>query len=53
MTPSRARVIFGEPIDLSDIERDSAGDKQVQAEVSERFKRAFLALQVSAFSSEE
>jgi 1-acyl-sn-glycerol-3-phosphate acyltransferase len=53
VTPSRARVIFGEPIDLSDIHRDRAGDKKVQAEVSERFKRAFLALQARAFSSEE
>ena len=53
VTPSRAHVIFGEPIDLSDIHRDRAGDKKVQAEVSERFKRAFLALQARAFSCEE
>lgn len=53
VTPSRAHVIFGEPIDLSDIHRDGAGDKKVQAEVSERFKRAFLALQARAFSCEE
>jgi 1-acyl-sn-glycerol-3-phosphate acyltransferase len=53
VTPSRARVIFGELIDLSDIHRDRAGDKQVQAEVSERFKQAFLALQARAFSYEE
>jgi 1-acyl-sn-glycerol-3-phosphate acyltransferase len=53
VTPSHARVIFGEPIDLSEFERDSAGDKKVQAEVSERFKRAFLALQAIAFSCEE
>jgi hypothetical protein len=46
-------VIFGEPIDLADIQRDSAGDKKVQAEVSQRFKRAFLALQACALSSEE
>jgi 1-acyl-sn-glycerol-3-phosphate acyltransferase len=53
VTPSRARVIFGELIDLSDIHRDQAGDKRVQAEVSERFKHAFLALQARAFSCEE
>ena len=53
MTPSRARVIFGEPIDLSDFARQRAGDKEVQAEVSERFKQAFLALQARAFSCEE
>jgi len=53
LAPSRARVIFGEPIDLSDIDRDKAGDKTVQAEVSERFKRALLALQARAFSGEE
>ena len=51
LTPSRARVIFGEPIDLSDIDRDRAGDKEVQAEVSERFKQAFLSLQARALSS--
>jgi 1-acyl-sn-glycerol-3-phosphate acyltransferase len=53
VTPSRAHVIFGEPIDLSDVHRDRAGDKKAQAEVSERFKRAFLALQARAFSCEE
>ncbi len=53
VTPSRARVIFGEPIDLSDIARKRAGDKEVQAEVSERFKRALLALQARALSIEE
>ena len=45
LTPSRARVIFGDPIDLSDIARERAGDKEAQAEVSARFKRAFLSLQ--------
>jgi 1-acyl-sn-glycerol-3-phosphate acyltransferase len=53
ITPSRARVIFGEPIDLSGIARQRAGDKEVQAEVSERFKQAFLALQARALSIEE
>ena len=40
MTPSRARLIFGEPIDLSDIDPERAGDRMTQAEVSERFKQA-------------
>jgi 1-acyl-sn-glycerol-3-phosphate acyltransferase len=53
VTPSKAHVIFGEPIELGDIQRDLAGDKKVQAEVSERFKRALLALQSRAFSCEE
>jgi 1-acyl-sn-glycerol-3-phosphate acyltransferase len=53
ITPSRARVIFGEPIDLSGIARDRAGDKEVQAEVSERFRHAFLFLQARALSIEE
>lgn len=39
LTPSRARVIFGPPIDLSDIPRAEAGDKAVQAIVSARFKQ--------------
>ena len=34
VTPSRARVFFGDPIDLSDIPPDLAGDKAVQADVS-------------------
>jgi 1-acyl-sn-glycerol-3-phosphate acyltransferase len=53
ITPSRARVIFGKPIDLSDIGRQQAGDKAVQAEVSDRFKQAFLYLQARAMSIEE
>ena len=53
LTPSRARVIFGEPIDLSDFGPARAGDKIVQAEVSQRFKRALLALQAIALSIEE
>ncbi len=50
LTPSRARVIFGEPIDLSDLSPRQAGNKVVQAEVSERFKRALLALQARAMA---
>jgi 1-acyl-sn-glycerol-3-phosphate acyltransferase len=52
-TPSRARVVFGEPIDLSDIPPDRAGDKAVQAEVSARFQRALLALQARAIAAED
>jgi 1-acyl-sn-glycerol-3-phosphate acyltransferase len=53
MTPSRARVIFGDPIDLSDIDSGQASDRTIQAEVSERFKKALVALQARAFSVEE
>jgi 1-acyl-sn-glycerol-3-phosphate acyltransferase len=53
LTPSRAKVIFGEPIDLSDVGRERAGDKSAQAEVSDRFKQAFLALQLKALAVEE
>ncbi len=53
LTPSRAKVVFGEPIDLSDVDPDRAGDKAAQAEVSERFKRALLALQARALTIEE
>ena len=47
MTPSRARIIFGEPIDLSDVGRDRAGEKAALAEVTERFKKALTALQAT------
>ena len=53
VTPSRARVIFGQPIDISDIDSSRAGDKGVQAEVSDRFKKALLDLQARAFSFQE
>jgi 1-acyl-sn-glycerol-3-phosphate acyltransferase len=53
LTPSRAKVVFGDPIDLSDIDPRRAGDKAVQADVSERFKRALLALQARALADEE
>jgi 1-acyl-sn-glycerol-3-phosphate acyltransferase len=52
-TPSRASVFFGEPIDLSDIPPDRAGDKDKQAEVSRRFQAALLALQARAFAAED
>jgi 1-acyl-sn-glycerol-3-phosphate acyltransferase len=50
-TPSHARVIYGPPIDLSDIGPERSGDKRAQAEVSERFKQALLALQAQAHSN--
>jgi hypothetical protein len=53
IAPSRARVIFGEAIDLADIGRELAGDKMVQAEVSRRFKTALMALQERAFSQDD
>jgi 1-acyl-sn-glycerol-3-phosphate acyltransferase len=49
---SRSRVVFGEPIDLSDIPADRPADKAAQAEVGERFKRALLALQAQAFAED-
>jgi 1-acyl-sn-glycerol-3-phosphate acyltransferase len=52
-TPSRASLFFGEPIDLSDIPPERAGDKDVQAEVSRRFEAALLALQARAFADED
>jgi 1-acyl-sn-glycerol-3-phosphate acyltransferase len=53
LTPSRARVIFGDPIDLSDVDPSRAGDKAAQAEVSERFKRALLELQARALGADD
>jgi 1-acyl-sn-glycerol-3-phosphate acyltransferase len=53
VTPSRATLYFGEPIDLSDIPSDRAGDKAVQAEVSRRFEAALLALQARALAAED
>lgn len=53
LTPSRARVIFGPPVDLSDIPPSSAGDKAVQAMVSERFRIALLELQARAIAEHD
>jgi 1-acyl-sn-glycerol-3-phosphate acyltransferase len=53
VTPSRAYVTFGDPIDLSDIDPEQAGDKAVQAEVSARLKQALLALQTRAFLADD
>src|SRR5262249_52865365 len=52
VTPSKTRLYFGPPIDLSDINPDSAGDKDVQAEVSRRFREALLTLQRRARAAE-
>jgi 1-acyl-sn-glycerol-3-phosphate acyltransferase len=52
VTPSRARVLFGEPIDLSDIPPDAAGDRAVQAVVSERFRKSLLELQSRAIAAQ-
>jgi 1-acyl-sn-glycerol-3-phosphate acyltransferase len=51
-TPSRSRVVFGEPIDLSDLYGGRPADKTAQTQVSERFTKAFLALQAHAFDVE-
>jgi 1-acyl-sn-glycerol-3-phosphate acyltransferase len=53
MTPSRSRVVFGEPIDLSDIPAGRPADKAAQAEVNERFKSALLALQARSLAAED
>ncbi len=45
-------VYFGPAIDLSDINSDQAGDKEIQVEVSCRFRAALLALQARALSAE-
>jgi 1-acyl-sn-glycerol-3-phosphate acyltransferase len=52
LTPSRAKIFFGEPIDLSDISPEAAGDRAVQAVVSERFRSSLLKLQSRAFAAE-
>lgn len=48
--PSRALVVFGEPIDLSEFTPHQAGNKAVQAEVSARFERTLLKLQARALA---
>ena len=53
VTPSHSRVVFGSPIDLSDISAERPSDKDAQAQVSERFKTALLALQAQALAPEE
>ncbi|WP_165250794.1 lysophospholipid acyltransferase family protein [Paludisphaera soli] len=44
-TPTRSRVRFGDPLDLSDFSPSQAGDKEVLAEVCDRFDRALRRLQ--------
>jgi 1-acyl-sn-glycerol-3-phosphate acyltransferase len=53
VTPSHARVFFGEPIDLSDIPAARPADKAAQAQVNERFKTALLALRAQALAVDE
>jgi 1-acyl-sn-glycerol-3-phosphate acyltransferase len=53
VTPSRARIIFGEPLDLSDVGRDRAGEKAALAEVTERFNKALTVLQARALAHQE
>jgi len=53
VTPSKARVIFGDPLDLSDVGPDRAGEKAALAEVTERFKKALTALQARALADQE
>jgi 1-acyl-sn-glycerol-3-phosphate acyltransferase len=53
LTPSKARVLYGEPIDLSEMRDGRPGDKAMQAKVSERFRNALLDLQARAFQVEE
>jgi 1-acyl-sn-glycerol-3-phosphate acyltransferase len=53
ITPSRARVVFGEPIHLSDIPADRPADKAAQAEVNKRFTGALLALQAQVFAVDD
>jgi 1-acyl-sn-glycerol-3-phosphate acyltransferase len=53
VTPSKARVYFGEPIDLAELSALRPGDKAIQARVSERFRKALLDLQSRAFQVEE
>jgi 1-acyl-sn-glycerol-3-phosphate acyltransferase len=49
-TPSYSFVIFGPPIDLSDLGPKDAGDKAAQAEVSRRFRAALLDLRARSLN---
>jgi 1-acyl-sn-glycerol-3-phosphate acyltransferase len=44
-TPSQARILFGDPIDLSDIDREAIGDKQAILAVTDRMRDALHDLQ--------
>jgi 1-acyl-sn-glycerol-3-phosphate acyltransferase len=44
-TPTRSRVRFGEPLDLSEFAPSQAGDKDALDQVCERFDRALRELQ--------
>jgi 1-acyl-sn-glycerol-3-phosphate acyltransferase len=52
VTPSHARIYFGPRIDLTDISADQAGEKDVQAEVSRRFREALLSLRARAVAAD-
>ncbi len=52
VTPSKARVIFGHPIDLSDVQPERGTDKSALAEASARFRTALLALRARALATE-
>ena len=49
---SRSRVRFGPPIDMSDVRRSQAGDKDVLARVCERFERGLLDLQAQSIAAD-
>jgi 1-acyl-sn-glycerol-3-phosphate acyltransferase len=53
VTPSRAVVTFGPPIDLSDLDCERAGDRDVQAEATCRFRAALLDLRARALGKTE
>lgn len=49
---SRSRVLFGPPIDLSDFHPNQAADKEVLAQVCQRFEAAFRELQARSLPGE-
>lgn len=51
-SPSRSRVRFGSPLDLSEFNPSQAKDKAVLALVSQRFERALLDLQAQSLQEE-
>jgi 1-acyl-sn-glycerol-3-phosphate acyltransferase len=53
MIPSRARIVFGNPIDLSEFGRNQSGDRAALAEVTERFTMALTDLKARALSERD
>jgi len=51
-SPSRSRVRFGPPLDLSEFDPSQAKDKEVLAEVTRRFERALRDLQAQSLWGE-